>query len=392
MTPQRRNPRASVEDRWKRRDGSPSAKAGQGKRWRARWVQPDGTERERLFDRKVDAQLHLDGVSASMHRGDYVAPEGPATPLRMVAERYFSGLDVKPSTAAGYRSILDRHVLPKWGATPLRGITPSGVRAWLGDLQRGEKAVSSGYARQCGRVLSMVLDVAVGDKLIPRSPMESVKLPRANQPRQGNSLTAEQLAHVIREMPTESDRTLTAVLAYTGVRWGEAVALRVESVDFQRNRISVTRTYVELGGRVEAGTPKNQERRTVPAPPFLMTLLREAAAGKGSDEDLFTSRAGGPLRGTNWLRRVYRPALLRAKVPGPDERKIHDLRHTYASLAVQAGANIKQLQRAMGHASATMTLDVYADLFDEDFSGLGTQLEPTAGQLRAMKPADIANP
>lgn len=272
-------------------------------------------------------------------------------------------------------------------------VTVSGVRAWLVDMQRGDpdaetkrerKGLTPDSANKMGHVFSMVLDVAVEDRLISRNPMSSVTLPRRSKPKQGVSLTRDQLHDLVAAMPSQRDRVLTLVLGYCGLRWGEAVGLTVRAMDTDRRRLHVFRTCVDGSGTPYEETPKNHEQRWVPVPPFLMQELQAVSRGKAPDDDLFANSAGKPMSGNNWLPRVLRPALERAKIPDVDSRTIHDLRHTYASLAVQAGANIKMLQKALGHADPGFTLRVYADLFEEDYSDLGDRLEPTAGQLRAI--------
>lgn len=197
----------------------------------------------------------------------------------------------------------------------------------------------------------MALDATVDDRLIARNPMTKVKL-------------------------------------YCGLRCGEALGLTVRAVDWERHWLNVFRTYGEAGGKPNEEMPKDRERWYVPYPKFLTLELEKVTNGKGPGEDSFSNSADSPVQGSNWLPRVYRPALNREWIPDAEVRIIHDLRHTFASLAVQAGANVKQLQRAMGHADAAMTLNVYADLFEDDYAQLGTMLEPTAGQLRAIARAE----
>lgn len=402
--PPRRNPRTGVEDRWHRQDKKlgkvQSAKYGQGKRWRARWVEAGGREREKLFARKTDAEDYLDNVTAAVVTDQYVAPEGGDVLVGSVLDRFMAGVDVKRSTRQGYESAVKAHIRPRWGAVPLKAVTVSGIRSWLVDMQRGDpagktararKGMTSGAARKTGRVFSMALDTAVDDKLIARNPFDRVKLPREAQPRQGMSLSRGQLHDLVNAMPSEQDRVLTLILGYSGLRWGEAVGLTAKAVDYQRRRLNVHRTYGEAGGSPYVETPKDHERRWVPFPPFLTTELQKVTAGKNADDDLFSNASGRPLQGSNWLPRVLRPALKAAKIPDVDGRIIHDLRHTYASLAVQAGANIKMLQKAMGHADPGFTLRVYADLFEDDYADLGDRLEPTAGQLRAMADPKVVN-
>lgn len=398
MSPARRNPRTGVEDRWRKTDREtgkrvPSAADGKGKRWRARWVENDGRERAKSFTRKVDAQAHLDAVTTQVTRGEYVPPEGPETLVGTVLDRWLAGLSVKRKTRVGYESAVSVHVRPAWGRVPLKQVTVSGLRAWLAGLQQGDpeakpdprQPIGAGYARKVGRVFSMALETAVDDRLIASNPFGKITLPRQGKGREGMSLTRDQLHELVAVMPSERDRVLTLVLGYCGLRWGEAIALTPRAVDWRRRRLNVARTYAGTGGARYVESPKNHERRWVPFPPFMTVELETLAAGKGVDEDLFSNDAGRPLDGTNWLPRLLRPSLARAGVPDADRRTIHDLRHTYASLAVQAGANVKMLQQALGHADPGFTLRVYADLFEDDYADLGGRLEPTADALRTIR-------
>ncbi|WBB65380.1 site-specific integrase [Micromonospora sp. WMMD812] len=167
-------------------------------------------------------------------------------------------------------------------------------------------------------------------------------------------------------------RLLVRALAYTGLRWGEASALRVSRLDLLRRRVTVAVAFAEVGGELVEGTPKNHQRRSVPIPRFLVDELAAHVAGKRRDELVFTAPAGGPLRNTNFRSRVFAPAAASVGLAGLTP---HDLRHTAASLAVAAGANVKAVQRMLGHASASMTLDVYAGLFGDDLDAVANRLD-----------------
>jgi len=174
--------------------------------------------------------------------------------------------------------------------------------------------------------------------------------------------------------------TRVRILAYTGIRWGEAAALRVGRVDLQRRRLSIDEATSEVRGEVVFGTPKTHKRRDVPFPAFLNEPLTELMAGRGPDELLFTAPGGGVLRNTNFRSRVFTKA--KADL-GLGTLRIHDLRHTAATLAVAAGANVKVVQRMLGHASAAMTLDVYAGLFADDLDSVAERLDAAAAQSHA---------
>ncbi|WP_307871695.1 tyrosine-type recombinase/integrase [Micromonospora sp. U21] len=130
--------------------------------------------------------------------------------------------------------------------------------------------------------------------------------------------------------------------------------------------------FAEVGGNLVEGTPKNHQRRSVPIPRFLVDELAAHIVGKGRAALVFTAPNGGPLRNTNFRSRVFAPASASVGLAGLTP---HDLRHTAASLAVAAGANVKAVQRMLGHASASMTLDVYAGLFGDDLDAVANRLD-----------------
>ena len=176
-------------------------------------------------------------------------------------------------------------------------------------------------------------------------------------------------------------------LAYTGLRWGEMAALQMCDFDMLRRRVNVSRSVTEFNGLVWS-TPKTWERRSVPFPASLSDELAALMVGKGRDDLVFTSGRGEVLRVSNYRRGVFASAVEVCRKLDNAFPIItpHDLRHTAASLAVSAGANVMAVQRMLGHAKASMTLDVYADLFDEDLDGvadrLDTAIRSTADQLR----------
>jgi len=162
------------------------------------------------------------------------------------------------------------------------------------------------------------------------------------------------------------------LLALTGLRFGELAALRVGRIDLSRRRLTISESVTEVGGRLVFSSPKTHQTRTVPVPSSVIPALAAACDGRAADELLLTSPRGGPVRINNWRRRVFDPACERAGITGVTPR---DMRHTAASLAVSAGANVKPVQRMLGHASAAMTLDVYAPLFDADLDAVADGLD-----------------
>jgi integrase len=153
-------------------------------------------------------------------------------------------------------------------------------------------------------------------------------------------------------------------------------ALRVADFDMLRRRVNVSRSVTESGGLVWS-TPKTHERRSVPFPKALADELAALMVDKGREDLVFTDQRGGVLRNSNWRSRVFQPAVEKCQTDDDSFATVtpHDLRHTAASLAISAGANVKAVQRMLGHAKASMTLDVYADLFDDDLDAVAANLD-----------------
>lgn len=167
-------------------------------------------------------------------------------------------------------------------------------------------------------------------------------------------------------------RLVVLFLAYTGVRWGELAALRVGRLDLLRRRATIAESVTEVNGELVWGTPKTHERRAVPIPRFLVDELAEHVAGKGRDDLAFAGMKGGALRV-----RVFRHGGFDAAAQGVGVAGMHphELRHTAASLAIAAGADVKVVQQMLGHKSATMTLDLYGHLFPDRLDEVADALD-----------------
>ncbi|GAB2674698.1 tyrosine-type recombinase/integrase [Thalassiella azotivora] len=344
--------------------------------WRARYRDAAKREHARHFRRKIDAQRWLDSVASQMLSGTYVDPSLSKVTVGAWSRRWLAGqVQLKASTANRYEGALRVHVLPTWEHVPLSAVKHADVSEWVGRLSAS--GLSGSSVRHAHRVLSLVLDLAVRDGRIPRNPAERVRLPRANKPEK-RFLTHAQV-NALAEAAGE-DGLVIRLLAYCGLRFGELAALRVKRLDLVRGRMVVAESVTEVSGVAVFGTPKTHQVRTVPIPRSLLPDLAEHVEGKEPEEFVFTSPEGQLLRIGNWRTRVFFPAARRA---GLDGLTPHELRHTAASLAVSAGANIKAVQRLLGHASAAMTLDVYSGLFEDDLQDVADRLDAAARGLTA---------
>jgi integrase len=342
-------------------------------RWRARYVDNDGQERAKAFARKLDAQRWLDNeVTAKLATGTWVAPEAGRVTVASVYESWAASQGhITARTAAMRRGAWTNRVAPVWGDVAVLDVKTTAVRSWVARMAAEELGAATVENAYC--VLRAVMGAALEDSRIARNPCDGVQLPKRKHADRGY-LTHTQVAAL-----TDAVEHLPEVvrfLAYTGLRWGEMAALRVGDFDMLRRRVNVSRSVTEFNGLVWS-TPKSWERRSVPFPASLADELAALMVGKGREDLVFTTARGGVLRASNYRKRFFVSAVQRCQKSDKTFPAItpHDLRHTAASLAVSAGANVKAVQRMLGHAKASMTLDVYADLFDDDLDGVADSLD-----------------
>lgn len=245
------------------------------------------------------------------------------------------------------------------------------MQDWPAELSR-ERAATT-VLRAHG-VLAAVFDVAERDRRVSRNVARGVALPR-KVPKSKPYLTREQVDALA---ATSSYPVLVLCLAYTGLRWGEATGVRVKHVDALGRRVNVEENAVLVGGVVHVGTPKTHEARSVPYPAFLSLSIAKLCEGKRREDILFGDGDGVThMRLPNSVRGWFAFAVKRVRDADVESPRVtpHNLRHTAASLAISAGANVKAVQRMLGHASASMTLDTYAELFDDDLDEVAIALD-----------------
>ena len=350
-----------------------------GRRYRVRYRKPDRTQTDkRGFRTKRDAELFLASVEVAKNTGRYIDPSrARVTIADWMTAWVESRSDLRPSTLLRVQGVVRMHIIPTLGHYPLSDLTRLEAQQWASKLSAEQ---SPGSVRKIVNVLSAGLQLAVDDGRLPANPASRLKLPKQIKKRK-KFLTHEQvaaLAEAIDAKPAgEGFGLLILVLAYTGLRWGELSGLRVRDLDFSRGRLEVHSTLIEVNGVIHESTPKDYEARSIPVPAFILEQLATHVSGKSKDERVFvSSKAGGVLRNGNFRRGWFDDAAASIGIPGLTP---HELRHTCASLAVSAGANVKALQRMLGHSSAKETLDTYSDLFDEDLDSVAVALDAISG-------------
>ena len=261
---------ATIQDRWHRKNRETgklerTALYGTGKRYRPHFRDPCGREVTKAFDRKIDAQRWLDEQTVALVRGNYVHPQAGRVTVGEWAESWLAGRShLKPKTLASYQSLLSTRVLPTWERVPLSKVGHSDVVAWVAGMR--SEGLSASRTRQAYHVLTSMLDAAVRDGRVARNAAAGVDLPRLPTTDR-RYLTHAQLDDLAERCGPH--RLLVLVLGYTGLRWGEAAALRGRRMDLLRGRIEVAESVTDVNGRMIFGSPKSHARRWVPILRFL---------------------------------------------------------------------------------------------------------------------------
>jgi len=353
-----------------------------GLRYQVRYRTPEHRQtKKRGFTTKRDAEQFAASVEVQKYRGEFISHQAGQTTVGELGPAWLKRqrAHLKPSSFKAVEVGWRVHVEPRWNEVRVSDITRTAIQDWVAEI--GDRRSATTVKRAYG-VPSSILDDAVDDRRLIANPAKGVKTKRKVS-RTRVYLNHRQVARLAAEAGDSS--ALVLVLAYTGIRWGEMVALRVRDVDTVRRRLTIDRNAVEVGTEIHVGTPKNHERRSVPYIEMLDPVFENAINGKPPDGLLFPGRDGGFRRRTatsgssgGW----FAGAVRRSGVP---RLTPHDLRHTAASLAISAGANAKAVQRMLGHKSAAMTLDVYADLFEDDLDAVAVAMNEAA--VRALSAA-----
>jgi len=327
--------------------------------YRARYRAPDGTERNKTFRRKVDAEKFLATVESAKLRGAWTDPAaGRATLAAWLEEWWGSAADLRPSTVARDEAYFNSLILPRFGGVPLAAMRQPDVQAWVAELSaRGFKPATVVKAYQ---LLGRTMTAAVNADMVPRSPCRAVRLPRVEREEMRflNPAEVARLADVI----DARYRALVLVAAYGGLRIGELVGLRRRRVDLRRGTVDVAEIVVEVRGELYMGPPRTRAgRRIVTLPRSVVEELAEHLGPVGeADAWVFTADKGGVLRPSNFRVKVWLPAI---RAAGLAPLRPHDLRHTAVALWIAAGANPKEVSVRAGHTSVAFTLDRYGHLF-----------------------------
>lgn len=273
----------------------------------------------------------------------------------------------KPSTISDYKALLRNHILPELKNVELSQINRMTVKNFL--MQKYNSGLSQSTVSHIKSVISGVLSLAVDDEQIPSNPALKLgkifiekKINDVADPLNRNELSIL-LDTFVKKFPKHYP--LALLLARTGMRFGEALALQWGDIDFNGRFITIKRNFV----RNKVQTPKNGKSRHVDMSIQLTQTLSNLKHARKIEtvkrgwpevpEWLFINTVGKPIHADNWRKRIFGKALEQS---GLRKIRIHDLRHTYASLLIQAGESLAYIKDQLGHHSISITVDTYGHL------------------------------
>lgn len=340
-------------------------------RWQANYTAPDGMiyKAPRTFAAEDDAVGWLNAerrlidldvwTSPEAREQEAEAAEAKSVTLAAYADQWIVHRHIKDSTRSMYRGVFDRHIKETIGAQPIAEITAEDVRAWFTALRAtpGHRRGDTGETRNARvyALLQTILGTAADDGLIPTNPCRIPRAGLVERKHEIKVLTATELDALAEAMP-ERLCLLVTLAAWCGLRRGELLELRRSDLAADGSTVHIRRAVVFVKGEAVVSTPKSAAgTRKVAVPRHIAEAVVEhldAYVGKAKNALVFAETDGG--RAEQWtLRRAFRKAT--GTIGKPDTR-LHDLRHTGAVLAAQAGATTKELMARMGHTTPDMAM------------------------------------
>lgn len=332
-------------------------KRAQGRGWVARWVDPDGKEKSKRFDRKSEADNYLTDIRKAVRDGSYIDPDAAKT---TVADYYAEWSKRQPWRESTRVSVQTHfaHILAAFGRRPLGSLKRGEIEAWGAALPLAGRT-----ARICMAKFSTMLEAAAADGLIARNPAHKAKRPLVDE-EPIIPPTSDELEAIRSHLPDWFAVAVTLGAA-CGLREGEAAGLSVDNINFLARTLTVDR-QLRPGSSGAAPTfspPKNRRGyRTVPlADVALEDLARHVERHGTGAEGLVLHREGRPVHRSGFAR-LWRRAREKA---GVREIRFHDGRHYFASVLLSGGVSVPATSEYLGHTSA-MLLRTYGHLVPQD--------------------------
>jgi integrase len=358
-------------------------------RWQARYLTPTGStvNAPHTFTTKGDASRWLSTTETDILRGTYIDPRAG----RLTVEEWANDwVTCKPkkrrASRARDRSTLDRWVIPTLGPMKLKDVTRAEIRSLVDTMN--ETLAPQTVHRNMGTVAAL-FNAAVNAEILSRSPTRGIELPEIEETERP-ILSIEEIGKLVDAME-DRYRALVLVGTVIGLRWGEAVGLRIRDIDFDRHRLTVHQAVSEVGGHLAIERPKtSRSRRSMAVPTFVLDEIaehiRRFRPNAADDDLLFLGPQGGVLR-RNFKSRKLDKAVVTA---GLDPKlTFHGLRHIADSLMVATGEHAVTMAARLGH-SPKLTVGLYGHAPEDVDRAAAARIDQLFATQPQLQPANGA--
>lgn len=278
---------------------------------------------------------------------------------------------IRPKTQADYENRIYQHIIPELGAIPLARLTAADLQQFYNRLKEGGRllrvdqygpGLSDRMVKSCHVTCRVALDQAVAQGLILKNPALSCKAP-ITRPKEMQVLTGEEIQRLLIQAKEDGYFELLLLELSTGLRRGEILALQWDDLDFRTGVLRVERQVQRIRGKLVVSQPKTRaSSRSILLPTPVLKILEQYRQSVTSRWMFPSPRKGDSPRDPTAVRKKLSAVLKRAGCPAA---RFHDLRHTFATSALEHGMDVKTLSTVIGHVSSTTTLNVYAHITDE---------------------------
>ena len=355
-----------------RKHGSGTVRLRSDGRWEGRVVigyDDSGLPKTKnvLAKTKAECEKKLKSLIAAQKESEPQPPRQTMTAAQWLDFWYqtYKKPNLRPNTQMSYERRIYQHIIPNLGPTPLNKLTTGDIQQFYtglkqnGRLLRQEQygeGLSDQTVRGIHTTFHAALDKAVSEKIIPKNLSDFCRLPSAKA-REMQVLSPEEIQRLLIQAKEDGCFELLLLELSTGLRRGELLGLKWTDVDFDRGALKIQRAISRQNGKVvEAPLNTKNAYRTLPLSADAINVLKAQKCKVGSSKWVFPSPTGGPMSPDSVLHMLHR-VLKRAGLP---RIRFHDLRHTFATMALQNGVDVKTVSSMLGHYSAGFTLDTYA--------------------------------
>lgn len=321
-------------------------------------------------------------------------PMGAGKTYLMAAFIYqnFSKPALRETTRAGYENCIYQHIIPSIGTIPLCKLSQNDLQQFYANLKKNGRlqysetcgtGVSNRLVRACHARCRSALEKAVAENLITRNPSLGCKLP-PKKGREMQVLTPAEISRFLAHAKEEGYYELFLLELSTGMRRGEILGLKWSDLNLSGGSLRIAREVVPAGGKIVIQPPKTKNSiRTVVLPPYMVAILADMKKSKTCEWIFPSPVKEGEPRNPTAIHRRFKLILERS---GCKNIRFHDLRHTFATMALENGMDVKTLSDMIGHISAETTLNIYAHITDTMRAQASVKIDRKIGGTDAPMP------